>query len=149
MSASRDTSDDREVARRAADREQGDREQAAREVRERRLQILTETIYFEFDRFDLSEAARLSLDAKIDVLGVEPTTQIRIEGHSDARGSDEYNLALGMRRASAARRYLAQHGVDPDQIEVTSMGEERPVCSEQVEPCWRLNRRAEFIIANP
>jgi peptidoglycan-associated lipoprotein len=110
--------------------------------------VLAEPIRFPFDRSDLSSEARSALDAKIEVLRADAALRIVIEGHADDRGSDEYNMALGMRRAAAARRYLVQHGIDPDRIEITSVGEERPVCREPDESCWQVNRRAEFTIAN-
>jgi peptidoglycan-associated lipoprotein len=86
------------------------------------------------------------LDRKAGVLGANRPIRIRIEGNTDERGSDEYNLALGMRRAAAAKLYLTQRGVDAARIETVSYGEERPVCQEHDESCWAKNRRAEFAV---
>lgn len=130
------------AAREAADR--AARERAAREERERRLSILSAPIHFALDRSDLETAARTTLDAKLSLLRESPSVQLRIEGHADERGSTEYNLALGMRRAAAARRYLVQRGIDASRVEITSFGEERPVCQLSEESCWARNRRAEF-----
>lgn len=69
-----------------------------------------------------------------------------ISGHADERGSDEYNLALGQRRAVAAKRYLVDHGIDATRLGVVSYGEEHPVCTASAEACWSKNRRAEFEI---
>jgi peptidoglycan-associated lipoprotein len=72
--------------------------------------------------------------------------RLRITGHTDDRGADEYNLALGQRRAAAAKRFLTQRDVDAARVEIASVGEERPVCTEETEACWARNRRAEFTI---
>ena len=103
-------------------------------------------IYFDFDRSDLTADARNALAAKLAVLLANPGTRLRIVGHADERGSDEYNLALGLERAAAAKRYLTQRGVPADLISVISMGEEQPVCGESTESCWWRNRRDEFVV---
>ena len=72
--------------------------------------------------------------------------RIRIEGNADERGSDEYNLALGQRRAASAKRYLVDHGIAADRFDLVSYGEERPVCTEHNEACWQQNRRDDFRI---
>ena len=118
------------------------------DARTRARAVLVEPIRFPFDRSDLSSDARLALDAKLDELRADGSLRIVIEGHADDRGSDEYNMALGMRRAAAARRYLVQHGIDPERVDITSAGEERPVCRDPDEACWQQNRRAEFAVAN-
>src|SRR5205085_8260029 len=86
------------------------------------------------------------LDRKARILSANPQLRIRIEGNADERGSDEYNLALGMRRAAAVRRYLADHGVATDRIAATSNGEERPVCGGHDESCLGENRRDDMVI---
>jgi peptidoglycan-associated lipoprotein len=106
-------------------------------------------IQFAFDRSDLTLDARSALDAKLEVLRADPAIRLRIDGHADERGSSEYNLALGMRRAAAARRYLVQREIAPDRIEITSLGEERPVCETSAEWCWRINRRDDFAVTAP
>jgi peptidoglycan-associated lipoprotein len=105
-------------------------------------------IYFDYDRSDLSAEARGALAAKLAVLLANPDIRIQVVGHADERGSDEYNLALGLERAAAAKRYLTQRGVDAGRISAISMGEERPVCTDSGESCWWRNRRDEFLITS-
>ncbi|HEY6826538.1 MAG TPA: peptidoglycan-associated lipoprotein Pal [Gemmatimonadaceae bacterium] len=107
---------------------------------------LTQAIHFDFDRSDILAPDRTVLDRKASVLSSNAPLRIRIEGSTDERGSDEYNLALGMRRAGAAKRYLTEHGVDGIRIETASYGEERPLCQGHDEACWAQNRRAEFVV---
>ena len=134
-------------ARRRAEEEAEARRRAEAEERTRSARTALEaTVYFAFDRSDLDAEARATLDAKLPVLQANPDLRIRIAGHTDERGSDEYNLALGQRRAAAAKRYLTQYGVDAGRIEIVSFGEEQPVCTASDEACWRRNRRDEFTI---
>jgi peptidoglycan-associated lipoprotein len=107
---------------------------------------LTATIYFDYDRSDITDDARSKLDAKVPVMTQNTGVRIRIAGHTDSRGSDEYNLALGQRRAAAAKRYLTDRGIDGGRIEIVSFGEERPTCTDESESCWSRNRRDEFEI---
>jgi peptidoglycan-associated lipoprotein len=107
---------------------------------------LTATIYFDYDRSDITDDSRAKLDAKVPVLSQNTAVRIRIAGHTDSRGSDEYNLALGQRRAAAAKRYLTDRGIDGSRIEIVSFGEERPTCTDESEGCWSRNRRDEFEI---
>ena len=127
-------------ARAQAERDRAERERRAMALRER----LETRIYFNLDRSDLTAQSRAVLDEKVQILQSVPESRIRVIGHADERGSDEYNLALGQRRAAAARRYLAQHGIDASRIEIASLGEEEPVCSESTEACWSRNRRDDF-----
>lgn len=106
---------------------------------------LSEPLHFEFDQFDILTADRPLLQRKAAILNVNPAIRLRIEGDADERGSDEYNLALGMRRAATAKRYLIEHGIEASRIEATSNGEERPVCQGHDEACWTQNRRADFV----
>ncbi len=126
------------------------REAAMRAERERQMAEARNTmmaaIYFDFDRSDLTAEARSTLDAKLPIMNANPGMQIRIVGNTDERGSDEYNLALGQRRAAAAKRYLTQQGIAPDRIEIISYGEERPAAEGTGESVWAQNRRAEFEI---
>lgn len=103
------------------------------------------TIYFDFDRYSLRDDARRALDANAETLRSNPNMNIVIEGHCDERGTDEYNLALGERRAQAAREYLVRLGIDASRISVISYGEERPVAPGHDEESWALNRRGEFV----
>jgi len=107
---------------------------------------LLETIFFEYDMDELRDDARASLDAKLVVLNANPQLRIRIAGHCDERGSDEYNIALGRRRAEAAKRYLLDRGVDAARIETASFGRERPAVTGSSEEAYSQNRRDEFEI---
>ena len=109
-------------------------------------EALLAPVYFDFDRSELRPDQRAVLDSKLPVLKANPGVRIRIEGNADERGSDEYNLALGMRRAQATRKYLIDNGILADRIDVASNGEEKPVCQEHEESCWSQNRRDEFVI---
>ena len=105
---------------------------------------LREVIHFDFDEADLRDDARAALDAKLPILLANTAVTLRISGHADERGSDEYNLALGQRRASAAKRYLTERGVAESRIETVSYGEEQPVATGNDEAAYAANRRAEF-----
>jgi peptidoglycan-associated lipoprotein len=107
---------------------------------------ITAPIYFDFDKSDIRTDAAAILDRKIPWLNANPGMRIRIEGNADERGSDEYNLALGQRRAAAAKRYLVERGIDAGRFDLVSYGEERPVCTEHDESCWQRNRRDDFVI---
>ena len=103
-------------------------------------------IYFGFDRYDLSADARTILRANADWLKNNSSARVEIEGHCDDRGTNEYNLALGAKRAQAAREYLTTLGVAAARLSTISYGEEIPVCKEATESCWSQNRRARFVI---
>jgi peptidoglycan-associated lipoprotein len=105
------------------------------------------TVYFALDTATLDEQARKVLQANAQWLTRWPSTQILINGHTDERGTTEYNLALGDRRAAAVKQYLADLGVSPKRLVLVSMGEETPVCGEQAENCWWQNRRGMFVIS--
>ena len=109
-----------------------------------RRATLAQPIYFGYDRAELTPEAMRTLDAKIALLREDPSLRLSISGHADERGSDEYNLALGMRRATAAKRYLAMAGLDDGRFETVSYGEERPADMGHDEAAWKQNRRAEF-----
>jgi peptidoglycan-associated lipoprotein len=98
-------------------------------------------VQFELDRYDLSPAAEATLQKQAALLQLYPEIVITIEGHADERGTREYNLALGERRADTVRNYLAALGVSPDRVSVISYGKERPACPEASEGCWSQNRR--------
>lgn len=103
-------------------------------------------IYFEYDRYDLNADARTVLRANADWLKSNPNARVEIEGHCDERGTNEYNLALGAKRAQSTREYLTTLGVAAPRLSTISYGEEIPVCREQEESCWKQNRRARFVI---
>ena len=108
--------------------------------------ILEAAVLFEYDAAEISDAGRTTLDAKLPVLRTNTALRIRISGHTDARGSDEYNLALGLRRAAATRKYLSDRGIAVARIDVVSFGEERPASSGDDDGAFSRNRRAEFEI---
>jgi peptidoglycan-associated lipoprotein len=105
-----------------------------------------EDVLFEYDQSDLSDAARASLQKNSQWMLKWLSTTVTVEGHADSRGTSEYNLALGERRASTIRDYLVSLGVTATRVNVVSMGEEQPTCTEEVEACWRQNRRGHFVI---
>jgi peptidoglycan-associated lipoprotein len=107
---------------------------------------ITGPIYFDYDKSNIRTDAAATLDAKIPWLTANPGMRIRIEGNADERGSDEYNLALGQRRAASAKKYLVEHGIDASRFDLVSYGEERPVCTTHEETCWQQNRRDDFVI---
>ncbi len=107
---------------------------------------LLQTIFFDYDSDELRSDARSTLDDKMRVLNANPQLRLRIEGHTDERGSDEYNLALGRRRADQAKRYLSDRGIDAARIETMSFGRERPAVAGSSEEAWAQNRRGEFVI---
>jgi peptidoglycan-associated lipoprotein len=107
---------------------------------------ITAMIYFDLDKSDLTDQDKASLDQKIPILNANAGLRIRVAGNCDERGSDEYNLALGQRRAAAAKRYLTDHGVDGGRVDVISYGKERPVAQGHDEGSWAQNRNAQFEI---
>ena len=136
-----------ESARRAA--EEGARVAAERKTaREALILTLTTPVYFELDQADLTDEARRLLDEKREALERQPAIRIRIEGHADDTGSDEYNMALGERRAATARRYLVQNGIAEGRLQIVSRGEERPACTDGQEGCRARNRRDEFVLVS-
>jgi peptidoglycan-associated lipoprotein len=150
--ARQDSIDAENRARAAAEAEaraRAEAEQAARDAAAARMSLLERlgnTIHFDFDKADLKSDDTDNLDFKAALLQANSGVRIRISGHADERGSDEYNLALGNRRAGAAKRYLVNKGVDAGRIDVVSYGEERPVDPGHNEDAWAKNRRDEIEI---
>ncbi len=103
-------------------------------------------VYFELDESTIRDEARASLQKDADWLKKWASTQVSVEGHCDSRGSSEYNLALGSRRADAVKDYLVSLGVPTGRLSVVSKGKEQPFCTEEGESCWQQNRRGHFII---
>ena len=103
-------------------------------------------VYFDYDRYDLRGDAREILRANADWLKSNAAMRVEIEGHCDDRGTNEYNLALGAKRAQAAKDYLATLGIAAERLSTISYGAEIPVCKEATESCWRQNRRARFVV---
>ena len=103
-------------------------------------------VYFDYDRYDLRPDARETLKANAGWLKNNPAVRVEIEGHCDDRGTNEYNLALGAKRAQSAKDYLVTLGIGAGRLSTISYGEELPVCREQTEQCWQKNRRARFVV---
>ncbi|PKP89603.1 MAG: peptidoglycan-associated lipoprotein [Alphaproteobacteria bacterium HGW-Alphaproteobacteria-16] len=113
-----------------------------------RQNVISDTINFGFDQYDIDSRARQILDSQAQWLSQYPATRITLEGHADERGTREYNLALGDRRANAAKNYLAARGVSPARITTISYGKERPIALGSDEASWAQNRRAVTIVLN-
>jgi peptidoglycan-associated lipoprotein len=103
--------------------------------------------FYDYDKADVRADARDALSATAQFLRSYPQVKVVIEGHCDERGSTEYNLALGDRRAAAAKQFLTSLGITADRMETVSYGKERPFCSASTEECWQQNRRAHIIMA--
>ena len=103
-------------------------------------------VFFSYDSFELSEEARQTLQANTDWLQNNTEVKVEIEGHCDERGTAEYNLALGAKRARAAQDYLITLGVPAERLSVISYGEELPQCTDSNESCWQRNRRGHFSV---
>lgn len=103
-------------------------------------------IHFDFDKYDIREDAKPILKSIADYLIKNNNHRVLIEGHCDERGTNEYNLALGDKRARAAKEYLVSLGIPSSRIDTISYGEEKPLCKEHNEDCWAKNRRDHFII---
>ncbi|HEY4485771.1 MAG TPA: peptidoglycan-associated lipoprotein Pal [Nitrospiria bacterium] len=102
--------------------------------------------YFDYDEYTIRADARAALESNARWLNGNPNVRVRIEGHADERGTNEYNLALGERRAQSAKRFLAALGLDQSRLSAISYGEERSVCTETTEGCYAKNRRVHFTI---
>lgn len=109
------------------------------------VELNLQTIYFDFDKYSLKPDAKNALSANAATLSSNREVTVLIEGHCDERGTVEYNLALGEKRASAARDYLVDLGIKADRVRTISYGEERPVDPGHTEAAWSVNRRADFI----
>ncbi len=103
------------------------------------------SVYFDFDQSDIGPAQTAALDENVRWLKSNDLL-VLVEGHADERGTNEYNLVLGERRAKAVRDYLVAQGVEADRINSVSYGEERPLCTDRTEDCWKQNRRADFLV---
>ena len=103
--------------------------------------------FFDYDQSDIRTDARDALARTAEFLRSHPEIRVVIEGHCDERGSTEYNLGLGDRRAQAVRQFLISLGVSADRMETVSLGKERPFCTSSTEDCWQQNRRGHFVMA--
>ena len=139
-----------EAARKAAEmakmsEAERQRREAAMMAEDARMRAFVEEhIHFDFDKYDLKPKAMMILDEKAAYLREHPEVRVLIEGHCDERGTNEYNLALGDRRANSAKNYLIRSGVTESRITTISYGEEQPLCMQHAESCWWKNRRAQF-----
>ena len=131
------------LADEARERERRAREAAVSVARD----ALTDIVFFEYDSDEITSAAEGKLASKAAVLRANPGVRLRIEGHADQRGSTEYNLALGQRRAEAVRAYLVNLGIDGSRLSTLSYGKERPLVEGEDEDAFARNRRAEFTVA--
>jgi len=139
VEAERRAEAERLAAERAAEAE---RQRAAAAARA----TLEEMVFFDYDMSEIRDDAQTSLRAKVDILRASPQVQIRIEGHADERGSTEYNMALGNRRAEAIRQFLVGFGLAENRFEIVSFGEGRPLQQGSTESSWARNRRGQFVI---
>jgi peptidoglycan-associated lipoprotein len=106
-------------------------------------------VYFAYDSSTLTDAARGSLSKNADWLKSHTDVHVQVTGHCDQRGTDEYNMALGERRAQQVREYYEALGITSDRIGTISYGKEKPLCSSMIESCWAKNRRSETLLATP
>jgi peptidoglycan-associated lipoprotein len=102
-------------------------------------------VFFTYDSIEITSDARAALQKNMEFLKRRATTKVMVEGHADSRGTNEYNLALGERRAAAVRDYLVSLGLDGGRATIVSKGEEQPQCADETEACWQKNRRGTFI----
>ena len=129
---------------------QAERDRLAREQADRDAKLaaarasLVAPVYFDYDQADIRDDARTALEGKLPILTANAGLKIRVAGHTDQRGSDEYNIALGQRRAAAVKRFFTERGVDGSRVDIVTFGEERPTCTQEDDSCYSQNRRAEF-----
>ena len=121
-------------------------------IQESRLQSFEESselkdIHFKFDKYDLDNNSRAILKGNADYLKHNPSLQVEVHGHCDERGTNNYNIALGERRAHSTKTYLVSQGVNSKRVRVISFGEEKPFCFDSNETCWHQNRRAHFMVS--
>ena len=131
-------------AERVANQRRADSLAALARAAEEVKSTLAAMIHFDLDKSNIRPGDAGTLDQKVAILQANPDLKIRIGGHCDERGSDEYNLALGNRRAQSAKQYLVSHGIDAGRIETQSWGEEKPLVDGHDESAWSQNRRDEF-----
>jgi peptidoglycan-associated lipoprotein len=112
-----------------------------------RMSEVFRTVYFQFDQSSLTAEGKATAEAIAQLMQDAPEMTLRIEGHADERGTNEYNLALGERRAQAVQQYIVSYGIGASRISVLSFGEEKPAVDGKDESAWSLNRRAEFVPA--
>ena len=107
-----------------------------------------DTVHFDYDKYAVLDADKATLQRQAAWLAKYPNIKVTIEGHADERGTREYNIALGARRANAVKEYLVSLGVSAARVDTVSYGKEKPICAESTESCWAQNRRGLTIIAS-
>jgi peptidoglycan-associated lipoprotein len=124
-------------------------EAGIQESRVRSFEVSTglKDIHFKFDKYDLDSDSKRILQENAEFLKSNQDLHVEIQGHSDERGTNNYNIALGERRAQSTKKYLVSQGVDSSNVSVISYGEEKPFCFNSVETCWFQNRRAHFMVS--
>ena len=135
-----------EARRLEEERRQREAEEARRAAVAAARGTLTEMVFFDYDESAITLEAERILRQKVDILRTSPMVQMRLEGHADERGSTEYNVALGNRRAEAVKQFFASFGIDESRFSMVSYGEERPRVRESNEEAWAQNRRVEFVL---
>lgn len=110
------------------------------------LQAALSDVYFDYDRSAIRNEGLKVLEANARLLKSKNGWKLLVEGHCDERGTADYNMVLGERRAQAVKRYLQNLGVSPAQVQITSLGKERPFCGQHSDDCWQKNRRAHFVV---
>jgi peptidoglycan-associated lipoprotein len=127
----------------------GSSESGIQESRMQSFKVSTnlKDIHFKFDKYDLDSDSRRILQGNAEFLKSNQGLHVEIQGHSDERGTNNYNLALGERRAHSTKKYLVSQGVDSSNVHIISYGEEKPFCFSSVETCWFQNRRAHFMVS--
>lgn len=144
--AAREAAARERAARERAQREAAEAEEAARQANNMVRSVFASMIHFDYDRSDIKDEFVSGLEMKVMIMNANPRMRISINGHADERGSDEYNIALGNRRALAAKAFLVDRGIAANRIDTSTLGESQPLVNESNESAWQQNRRAEFVI---
>jgi len=135
-----------EEARQRAEEARRRAEQARQAAIQRARDVLQQRVFFDYDKSDITPQARQILQRKAEILRASPQVQLRLAGHADERGSNEYNMALGSRRAESVKNFFVSFGLNGDRFSTVSYGEERPLVNGHNEDAWAQNRRVEFEI---
>ena len=114
---------------------------------EEKAKSIFRDVLFDYDKYSIRPGERPTLDAVSSFLNENMGLNVIVEGHCDERGTNEYNLALGEKRAKSTKKYLVSLGVSPSRVIIVTYGEEKPLCSDSNESCWQSNRRAHFVVA--
>ncbi len=114
---------------------------------EEKAKNIFKDVLFDYDKYSIRPEARPTLDAVSSFLNENMELNVIVEGHCDERGTNEYNLALGEKRAKSTKKYLVSLGVAPSRVIIVTYGEEKTLCSDRTESCWQSNRRAHFVVA--